>query len=136
MNRYYDIEFRGKKARLYFDMNVYLDVEETYDISISELYSGTDREVFDRKCYLLSLLSYEGKRIFKDEGFEGISLTELEGVLPFEMVDINNYLDEAFKRGFSREFEPQEVDEGLAELKKKNGTAGRKDTKSSERESN
>lgn len=119
MERYYDFSFRGKKLRLYFTMNALLEAQEAYDTDFGDFYTGTEREVLERKIYLLSLLSYEGKRVFSEQELDGISMTELSDVMPFEMIDINTALGEATSRGFQREFEPEEVDEGLMELKKK-----------------
>ena len=100
-------------------MNALLEAQEAYDTDFGDFYTGTEREVLERKIYLLSLLSYEGKRVFSEQELDGISMTELSDVMPFEMIDINNALGEATARGFQREFEPEEVDEGLMELKKK-----------------
>lgn len=120
--RYKDFVFRDKKTRLIFTMNVLLDIQEAFDIDMTDIFVGTDREVFERKKYLLSSLSYEGKRLFPEQGTEGITLTELESLLPYEMVEINQALDDVMARGFKREYEPEEVDEGLEELKKKKKT--------------
>lgn len=129
MERYYDFNFRGKKLRLYFTMNALLEAQEAYDTDFGDFYTGTEREVFERKIYLLSLLSYEGKRVFAEQELDGISMTELSDVMPFEMIDINNALGEATTRGFQREFEPEEVDEGLMELKKKSKSKGSQEQK-------
>lgn len=129
MERYYDFSFRGKKLRLYFTMNALLEAQEAYDTDFGDFYTGTEREVFDRKIYLLSLLSYEGKRVFAEQELDGISMTELSDVMPFEMIDINNALGEATTRGFQRDFEPEEVDEGLMELKKKSKNKGSQEQK-------
>lgn len=129
MERYYDFSFRGKKLRLYFTMNALLEAQEAYDTDFGDFYTGTEREVFERKIYLLSLLSYEGKRVFAEQELDGISMTELTDVMPFEMIDINNALGEATSRGFQREFEPEEVDEGLMELKKKSKSKGSQEQK-------
>lgn len=134
MERYYDFSFRGKKLRLYFTMNALLEAQEAYDTDFGDFYTGTEREVFDRKIYLLSLLSYEGKRVFAEQELDGISMTELSDVMPFEMIDINNALGEATSRGFQREFEPEEVDEGLMELKKKSKSKGSREQKQSKQE--
>ena len=134
MERYYDFNFRGKKLRLYFTMNAMLEAQEAYDTDFGDFYTGTDREVFDRKIYLLSLLSYEGKRVFTEQEFDGISMTELSDVMPFEMIDINTALGEATTRGFQRDFEPEEVDEGLMELKKKRKSKGSREQKQSKQE--
>lgn len=134
MQRYLDFVFRGKQTRLYFSMSVMLDVQEAFDVDMRDFFTGTDREVFDRKMYLLSALSYEGKRIFQERELEGITLTELESVMPYEMIEINEALDKALELGFTREFQPEEVDEGLAELKKKKKVKNSQDHKLSEQE--
>lgn len=132
MERFYDFEFRGKHLRLFFTMNALLEAQEAYDTDFGDFYQGTEREVFERKIYLLSLLSYEGKRCFTEKELDGISMSELNDVMPFEMIDINNALGEATTRGFQRDFEPEEVDEGLMELKKKTKRKDSQEQKQSE----
>lgn len=122
MNRFHDITFRGKRLRLYLSMSALLDVQEAYDVSFNELFDGTEREVFDRKCFLFSLLSYEGKRLYPEQNFDTIAIMDMDDVLPFEYIDISEAINKSVELAFKRDFLPEEVDEGLLELKKKRNT--------------
>lgn len=134
--RYVDCTFRDKHIRLYFSMNAMLDIEETYDLPMADILKGTNKEVFDRQCYILSVLSYEGKMIFKDEELYGLKLSDLSSVMPYEMTDLVTNMLEAIRLGFAREIEPEVVDEGLLELKKKKSKREKKGQKSLEQEKN
>ena len=134
--RYVDCTFRDKHIRLYFSMNAMLDIEETYDLPMADILKGTNKEVFDRQCYILSVLSYEGKMIFKDEELYGLKLSDLSSVMPYEMTDLVTNMLEAIRLGFTREIEPEVVDEGLLELKKKKSKREKKGQKSLEQEKN
>lgn len=117
--RYVDVEYMGKRARLYFTMNAMLDIEEQYDAPISEVFKGTNREIFERECFAISLLSYEGKVNFKEEELEGLSISELSLAMPYEINYLADAMFNAITLGLKREIEPEIVDEGLLELKKK-----------------
>ena len=119
MKRYYDMEFRGKHLRLYCSMRVMLDTQEAYDMDFTDLLQGTQNEVFDRRCFLFSLLSYEGKRLYPEEPIDTIAISDLDDIMPFEYLDVIEATNKATELGFKREYEPEEVDEGLVELKKK-----------------
>lgn len=134
--RYVDCTFRDKHIRLYLSMNAMLDIEETYDLPMADILKGTNKEVFDRQCYILSVLSYEGKMIFKDEELYGLKLSDLSSVMPYEMTDLATNMLEAIRLGFAREIEPEVVDEGLLELKKKKSKREKKGQKSLEQEKN
>lgn len=117
--RYVDVEYMGKRARLYFTMNAMLDIEEQYDASISEIFKGTNREVFERECYAISRMSYEGKALFPSEDLDGLSISELSLAMPYEINMLADSMFNAITLGLKREVEPEVVDEGLLELKKK-----------------
>lgn len=132
--RYVDCTFRDKHVRLYFTMSVMLDVEETYDMPIADILKGTNKEVFERQCYMISAMSYEGKNKFNDDDIESIRLSELSSVLPFEMNDLVTAMLEAIHLGFSRDIEPEVVDETLLELKKKKSIVEKKEQNTTEQE--
>lgn len=119
MNRFVDVTFRDKKVRFYFSMNVMLDVTEEFNKTVPELLEGTEREVFERQCWLASRMSIEGKTIWSTMDFESLSLSELGSVSPGEMAYLSNKIVEAINLGYKTEVEPPVVDETLLELKKK-----------------
>ncbi len=118
MARYVDVTYRDKHARLLFTMSAMLDIEETYDAPINEVFIGTKREVFERECYAISVMSYEGKIAYNNE-FDGLTLSELNTAQPYEINELVDAMFEAITIGFKREIEPEIIDEGLMELKKK-----------------
>ena len=118
MARYVDVTYRDKHARLFFTMSVMLDIEETYDAPINEVFVGTKREIFERECYALSVMSYEGKIAYNNE-FDGLTLSELNMAQPYEINELADAMFKAITIGFKREIEPEIIDEGLMELKKK-----------------
>ena len=130
--RYVDCTFRDKHIRLYFTMSVMLDVEETYDMPIGEILKGTKKDVFERECYLISAMSYEGKNHFNDDELDSVRLSELSSILPYEMNDLVTSMLEAIHLGFSREIEPEVVDETLLELKKKKSMTEKKEQNTTE----
>ena len=118
-SRYVDIIYRNKHARLLFTMKAMLDIEDTYNDAISNIFTGNAKEVFERECYALSFMSYEGKINYKEEELDALQITELASALPYEVNDLVGALYTAISLGLKRDIEPEEVDEGLLELKKK-----------------
>ena len=59
------------------------------------------------------------KRLYPEEPRDTIAISELDDIMPFEYLDVIEATNKATELGFKREYEPEEVDEGLVELKKK-----------------
>lgn len=129
MNRYVDVAFRGKRIRFFFSMNVMLDVTEEFEMGVNELLNGTEREVFERECYLASRMSIEGKTIWNTLDLDTISLADLDSITPGEMAVLANQILDAINLGYKTEVEPEVVDETLLELKKKRNRKGSKEQK-------
>lgn len=130
MNRFVDVTYRDKNARLFFSMNVMLDVTEEFEKTVPELLEGTEREVFERQCWLASRMSIEGKTIWSNMELDTITLSDLGSITPGEMSVLSNKIVEAINLGYKTEIEPPVVDETLLELKKKRSRKDSKEQKS------
>lgn len=130
MNRFVDVIYRDKNARLFFSMNVMLDVTEEFEKTVPELLEGTEREVFERQCWLASRMSIEGKTIWSNMELDTITLSDLGSITPGEMSVLSNKIVEAINLGYKTEIEPPVVDETLLELKKKRSRKDSKEQKS------
>lgn len=130
MNRFVDVTYRDKNARLFFSMNVMLDVTEEFEKTVPELLEGTEREVFERQCWLASRMSIEGKTIWPNMELDTITLSDLGSITPGEMSVLSNKIVEAINLGYKTEIEPPVVDETLLELKKKRSRKDSKEQKS------
>lgn len=119
MQRYVETEYRGRKITMLFTMSALLDIEEEYDAPITEALEVQGSERLRRVCWMISALSYAAAGSLPGRGITPISPEEMYGMLPWEYQTLTEALFEAFTRGYKREIEPDEVDEGLLELKKK-----------------
>ena len=120
IQRYEDLEWRGKHIRLCLTMDVLLNIQEEYQCTFSNLFEGTDREVYEREQAFLVMMSYEGQAITDtDEKIDALTYTDFKGLQPFEREKLREAMWKAAAKGFRKEYEEDEIDEGLLEIKKK-----------------
>lgn len=120
IQRVKDILFRGKKIRLCMTMDTLLTIQEEYDCTLQNLFDVPDKEKYEREIYVLMLLSREGKSVTDYENdYDVLKSDDFKSLQPYEREELTDAMWSAIAKAFKKDYEEEETDLTLLEIKKK-----------------
>lgn len=116
----------GKTVHLAYTVNAMFDINDIIgEKDLFEILRKNDRESYPMFCQIVSMLAENGEKCRREDGYpkgETVSSQKLQTkMLPTEYFEVKNAVMQAIMLGLRREIvdEEEEIDEGLAELEKK-----------------
>lgn len=131
--RYTKAKFKGKLIHLAYTVNAMFLITDMLEDGeeIMDIFEGKGKEGFKRFCSAVSILAACGAQAAEADGLPRSTVPEAEELCacmqPAEYVNIRRETMRAILLGYGQEIanEEEEVDEGLAELEKKESPSGR-----------
>lgn len=109
-DRVFECTLYGRQHRFAFTAGVQYDAMDEFDMNLAQLVEVTGRKRVEIDCYLATEMSKESGENY---------VFNVDDITPNEALLLKTAVVMAINLGNMREYEPTEVDVGLAELEKK-----------------